>query len=68
MAWNSVCRDCTWTSGALVCREAADVQGRLHTCENPDHSVSLVCQELWQLLGHGRPVRLADEPSRMGAD
>ena len=66
--WNSVCQDCSWTSGALVCWEAADVQRRLHACKHPYHHVELKCVELLQLLGQYRntPQPGAERNSKNG--
>jgi hypothetical protein len=37
--WMMLCRDCAWTSGRLMTKEAADILGQLHAIEKSGHTV-----------------------------
>jgi hypothetical protein len=39
--WQTVCRNCRWTSGQRATRDEADAMGKLHEQDNPGHFVEM---------------------------
>ena len=39
--WQVTCRNCRWTSGNRIIKNAAEILGRLHEEDDPGHAVEL---------------------------
>ncbi len=39
--WKTTCRECRWTSGSRLIKNAAEIVGECHTEDHPGHNVTL---------------------------